>query len=214
MVEILCFIAGVVATILVVGLLRKILAPKISAPLHQETVELQLGFTQEQLDSAVQTAKAEDGMKLSGEWLRVLEEERQKIEKRTESRIWTAKLEERGVAQRQAQMDLDQWKTDFEAEIRADAAVRSTAIQKGKYTEQLAPFLPGFPFNPRDCRFLGDFCDFIVIDGYQDAKLGTGDVRKIVFMEIKTGKSALTKGQKSVKIAIEGKQVEWRTIKI
>ena len=53
--------------------------------------------------------------------------------------------------------------------------------------EHLAPLFPAFlsQFNPKDARFLGTPLDFIVFDG-----LDEGEVRRVVFVEVKTGRPA------------------------
>ena len=47
--------------------------------------------------------------------------------------------------------------------------------------------MDGFPYNPKDARFLGTPIDFLVFDGISE-----DDVREVVFLEIKTGGSSLT----------------------
>lgn len=101
------------------------------------------------------------------------------------------------------------WRRDghWEGQIeghRADAIARSRAVLAGNFSEQLAPYLPNFPFNPSECKFIGKPVDFIVFHGL-DEKNVTG----VSFVEVKSGKSKLSGTEKSVKNAIEGKMVEW-----
>ena len=65
---------------------------------------------------------------------------------------------------------------------------KSRSVVSGKVQEHLAPLFPEFlnQFNPKDTRFLGTPLDFIVFDG-----LDEGEVRKVVFVEVKTGKAGL-----------------------
>jgi predicted Holliday junction resolvase-like endonuclease len=79
----------------------------------------------------------------------------------------------------------------------------------GKMTEHMVPYLPGFRFNPSDARFIGSPIDFLVFDG-----LGDDEVRKIVFVEIKTGTSNLSTRERSVRNAILDKNVEWLELKV
>ena len=79
------------------------------------------------------------------------------------------------------------WKIRYTAIIREDAVQRSQAVTAGKVHEQLIPYLPAFPYNPKDVRFLGSPVDLVVFDG-----LAEGRVRRIVFVEVKTGRSSLT----------------------
>lgn len=97
-----------------------------------------------------------------------------------------------------------------EAAIREDSLKRSQSVVAGKATEHLAPLLPGFEFDPRDARFLGSPIDFIVFDG-----LSEGEVREIVFVEIKTGPSAaLTNRERRVRQAVEARRVRFLEVRI
>ena len=44
---------------------------------------------------------------------------------------------------------------------RQDAIKRSRAVLGGQMVEQVSPYLPGFPCNPADARFIGKPIDFI-----------------------------------------------------
>jgi predicted Holliday junction resolvase-like endonuclease len=81
---------------------------------------------------------------------------------------------------------------------------QSRAVTTGKVAEQLAPHLPGFPLNPREARFLGSPVDYVVFDG-----LETGAVRRVVFVEVKTGAAGLTGRERLVREAIRERRVEW-----
>jgi predicted Holliday junction resolvase-like endonuclease len=70
--------------------------------------------------------------------------------------------------------------------------------------EQLVPWLPDFTFDPRDARFLGSPVDFVVFDG-----LSTGEVRRVVFVEVKTGSADLSSRERRVRDAIRNGRVEW-----
>lgn len=96
------------------------------------------------------------------------------------------------------------------AHIRADAIKKSTAVVKGKVAEHLVPFADDFPFNPRDARFLGSPVDFVVFEG-----LTEGDVNRVVFIEVKTGKTArLSRREKQVQLAIENGECDYEVIKL
>jgi len=96
------------------------------------------------------------------------------------------------------------WKLRYTRSVRRDAVQRSRAVTAGKVYEQLAPWLPDFDFNPKDARFLGTPIDFIVFDGLDD-----GEVRRIVFVEVKTGRSDLSLRERRVRDAIREGRVEW-----
>lgn len=87
---------------------------------------------------------------------------------------------------------------------REDAVKRSRAVLSGQIGEQLAPFLPDFPGNPDDARFLGKPLDFVIFDG-----LSEGAVREIVFVEVKSGGAALNANERSVRDAVRAGRVRW-----
>jgi predicted Holliday junction resolvase-like endonuclease len=96
----------------------------------------------------------------------------------------------------------------FARRMRAEGAQQSRAVTRGQIYEQLVPYLPGFRFNPKDAQFLGRPVDFVVFDG-----LDEGDLRRIVFVEVKTGASKLTTRERLVRDAIRGGLVEWAEIR-
>ena len=73
--------------------------------------------------------------------------------------------------------------------------------------EQFVPHLPDFDFSPKDARFLGQPVDFVVFDG-----LDEGDLRRIVFIEVKTGDSKLTTRERQVRDAIRDGCIEWKQV--
>jgi predicted Holliday junction resolvase-like endonuclease len=101
------------------------------------------------------------------------------------------------------------WKIRYTAIIREDAVQRSQAITAGKVHEQLIPYLPAFPYNPKDVRFLGSPVDLVVFDG-----LAEGQVRRIVFVEVKTGRSGLTSRERGVRDVIQAREVEWAELRV
>ncbi|PYP52604.1 MAG: Holliday junction resolvase [Gemmatimonadetes bacterium] len=104
---------------------------------------------------------------------------------------------------------IQQWKARYTQVIRQDAVQRSQAVTSGKVHEQLVPYLPEFGFNPKDARFLGSPVDLLVFDGLDD-----GALRRVVFVEIKTGDSALTGRERQVRDVVRASQVVWEEIRI
>jgi len=102
-----------------------------------------------------------------------------------------------------------QWKVRYTTVIREDAVHRSQVITAGKVHEQLVPYLPAFPYNPKDVRFLGSPVDLVVFDG-----LAEGNVRRIVFVEVKTGRSGLTSRERGVRDVIRDREVEWAELRV
>lgn len=76
----------------------------------------------------------------------------------------------------------------------------------GKNIEKILPAHKNFGMTVSDCRFLADPIDMIVFHGISENRID-----KITFMEIKTGKGSLKKNQKQIKMAIEDKNVLWRS---
>lgn len=95
-----------------------------------------------------------------------------------------------------------------------DALGKSRAVLRGKIGEQMAPVLPEFRYNPADARFLGSPIDYIIFDGYSEAKEGNGKIHRIVLMDIKTGKAKLSPIEKKVKDAVAAGLVEWETLEL
>ena len=100
------------------------------------------------------------------------------------------------------------WKARYTRAVRDDAVIRSQAVTSGKVFEQLVPHLPGFEFNPRDARFLGSPVDFVVFDG-----LSEGEVRRVVFLEVKTGGAQLTSRERTVRNSVRAGHVEWAELR-
>ena len=116
------------------------------------------------------------------------------------------------VIEGRARNDLERWKLENTDEIRKDSVNRSRSTLKGRISEQMAPFLPKFPFSPADARFIGNPIDFLVFDGYTKAKDEKGDTISIVLVEIKKGKGKLTRGESLIKKAVDEGRVTWQTI--
>jgi hypothetical protein len=86
-------------------------------------------------------------------------------------------------------------------EARAQSRQLSRASRDGVSGENVAPWLPGFPYDPRDASFLGNPVDYVVFDGLDD-----GELREIVFVEIKTGRSRMKqRGQQIRQAVVEGR---------
>lgn len=119
-----------------------------------------------------------------------------------------------GIVNERAKNDLERWKTECTEAIRKDSVNRSRSTLKGKISEQLAPYLPGFPYAPSDARFIGSPIDFVVFDGYSNATEDTGAPVRVVLVEIKRGKGKLTRGELLIKKAVEDGRVSWMTIVI
>ena len=100
------------------------------------------------------------------------------------------------------------WETQIATE-RKDAIAKSRAVLGGQFSEQLAPYLPDFPYSPSEVRFIGKPIDFIVFKG-ADSK----NIDEVVFVEVKSGKSKINSHEKNLKNAIDNKKVRWEEYRI
>lgn len=104
------------------------------------------------------------------------------------------------------------WKIIKYKELKGE---RSASIKKSKSVilwevyEKVLPFLPNFPYKPRDMVFLGKWVDYIIFDGISE-----GNLKKIIFLEVKSGTSTLNKNEKMIRETIQKKQVEYSEYRI
>ena len=92
---------------------------------------------------------------------------------------------------------------------RKDAVLKSRAVLSGQFSEQLAPFLPNFNFNPNECKFIGKPVDFLVFKG-----MDSQNIDEIIFVEVKSGNAKLSPIEKNLKEAVEKKKVKWKEYRI
>lgn len=87
---------------------------------------------------------------------------------------------------------------------RQDAVKRSRAVIGGQAAEQFAPFLPGFPADATEVRFVGKPVDYVAFSG-----ASRGSVDEVLFIEVKTGTSRLSPVEKSLRDAIAAGKVRY-----
>jgi predicted Holliday junction resolvase-like endonuclease len=87
---------------------------------------------------------------------------------------------------------------------RDDAVKRSRAVLGGQLSEQIAPFLPGFPFDPSEVRFVGKPVDFVAFVG-----ASSGSIRELVLVEVKSGNAGLSPVERSLREAVEAGRVRF-----
>lgn len=88
---------------------------------------------------------------------------------------------------------------------RKDAVSRSRSVVLGDVNEKMAPLLPDFPYFYKDLVYMGKGIDYLVFDG-----LSAWNLRKIVFLEIKTGVSSLNRNERMIKNCIDAQRIEYR----
>jgi predicted Holliday junction resolvase-like endonuclease len=104
------------------------------------------------------------------------------------------------------------WEHERIAEAaRRDALAASRRVLRGQVSEQFAPYLDGFGFDPADARFVGNPIDFVVFDG-----LAAGDLRAVVLVEVKSGRARLNDTQRLVRDGIVSGEVPiaWREVRL
>ena len=87
---------------------------------------------------------------------------------------------------------------------REDAIKRSRAVLNGQLSEQFAAFFPGFPADPTEIRFVGKPVDFVAFPG-----MSTGTINEVLFVEVKTGNAVLSNIERSLRDAVEKKNVRY-----
>ena len=100
------------------------------------------------------------------------------------------------------------WRSRYLTKIRKESVKQSQAVISGKVYEQLLPYLPEFPFSPKDVRFLGSPVDLVVFDG-----MDAGALKRVVFIEVKTGQAQLTPRERQLKEVVRAGRVEWVEIR-
>jgi len=88
---------------------------------------------------------------------------------------------------------------------RKDAVRKSRAVIGGQVSEQLAPFLPDFPCNAGDVRFVGKPVDFVGFVGASEGK----SIKEILIIEVKSGKAKLSEREAQIKACVEAGKVRY-----
>lgn len=94
---------------------------------------------------------------------------------------------------------------------RNDAVKRSRAVIGGQVTEQLAPLFPDFPARYDEVKFIGKPVDFIAFKGLEES-CDNGEkchVDEVLFIEVKTGNSALSTRERAIKQAVDEGRVRY-----
>ncbi|MEK6819466.1 MAG: Holliday junction resolvase-like protein [Nanoarchaeota archaeon] len=87
---------------------------------------------------------------------------------------------------------------------RQEAISQSRSVLTGQFSEQIAPYLPNFPYSPTECRFIGKPIDFVVFKGADQKQ-----IEEVIFVEVKSGNAKLSPQEKNLKNAIEKKKVKF-----
>ena len=127
---------------------------------------------------------------------------------RDANQIKTTMLERETAFQKQLDNDLK------EARKRSNNTQRS--VLKGQIGEQFTPFITDFPYNPSDCRFMGEPIDYVIFQNLHECADGNVPIEEvqIIIAEVKTGNSRLNQRQKIIKQAIQNGQVSFKELRI
>ena len=195
------FVIAVIALVLYYFKSKELTAGKLKEQSLQQAAQSQEAFFKKEIE-AIQS-------KLSASYrdIPILANQQFDEFKRKELDILRGVLAE--SAKKSALAELETWKIQNETFYRQDAINRSKAVILGKVTEHLVPFQSGFPFNPKEARFIGSPIDIIVFDGIDNE-----DVVDIYILEIKTGNSSLNKRQRLIRDAVINKRVHWRELNV
>lgn len=92
---------------------------------------------------------------------------------------------------------------------RAFSVKRSRSVILWEVYEKVAPFLPNFPYNPKDMIFVWKGVDYVIFDG-----LSAGNLKQVIFLEIKSGKSNLNKNERNIRDTVWKKKVFYQIYRI
>lgn len=120
-----------------------------------------------------------------------------------------ANLEKKNFSLQKEIQDLLEKQAGLVKAARIDAVATSKAVTKGLVSEEICPFLDGFPYEFKDLRMLNHPIDFICFPGMSKNK-----IEKVVILEIKSGAAQLTERQRQIRDCIKNNQVFWDTFRI
>jgi predicted Holliday junction resolvase-like endonuclease len=109
---------------------------------------------------------------------------------------------------------LELWKAEEETRIRSESTAQQRAVLKGKIAEQVISLFPGFPYNPADARFIGDPLDYVIFSGSSAVASGQDNEIEVIFADVKTGTSQLTKRQRCIRDAVQVGRVRWEVLRV
>ncbi len=104
------------------------------------------------------------------------------------------------------------WKIIKHIEVknhRKDAIKKSRSVILWESYEKLVPISQSIPYFSKDMNFLWKWVDYIVFDG-----LSEWELKKIVFLEVKTWKSRLNKNEKQIQQAIKYGKISYEIIRL
>jgi len=104
------------------------------------------------------------------------------------------------------------WKIIKHFEIkkhRNHAVSRSRSVILWESYEKLVPISKSIPYTPKDMNFLWKWVDYVVFDW-----LSEWNLKRIVFLEVKTWKSRQNKNEKQIEKIIKEKKISYELIRL
>jgi predicted Holliday junction resolvase-like endonuclease len=117
-----------------------------------------------------------------------------------------------GLSLRTAKRHIRELEQSFALErtkIRKDAQFRSSAVNWGLSIENFVPFMDEFPIPAEAINFLGKPIDYVGFTDTHDA-----ENCKVHIIEVKSGRSQLSKHQRNIKKAVKQGRVEWHEVRV
>ena len=100
------------------------------------------------------------------------------------------------------------WEAKLPALLK-ESREKSRSVLAGKFSEQLAPYLPDFPYRPNEVRFIGSPVDFVVFRGIDEK-----EPVEVVILEVKSGRASLSSLQRKVRDVIQEGKVSWAEYRV
>ena len=119
------------------------------------------------------------------------------------------KLNEDNMALYRKIWEKEKEREDAVKNARKDSIKRQRAILKGGISETIAPWSMTIVNSVKELNFLGNPIDFIGFKG-----LDGNEEIKIIFIEVKSGKSQLNKNQRRIRDAVIAKRIDWVEVRV
>mgnify|MGYP003648612231 CR=1 FL=1 len=123
-------------------------------------------------------------------------------------------LSEKELMITQLQTELDSIQEEAKHQKGRAASAHTT---KGQILEKWCPFLehPDIEehWEVKNWQFMGQPIDYIIFDWRENKEINLAD-GKIIMLDVKSGKSQLTKKQRRIRDLIQEGRVEWKTIRL
>jgi len=103
------------------------------------------------------------------------------------------------------------WKIIKFTELRKErqkSVKKSRSVILWESYETLAPFMKDINYHPKDMNFLWKWVDYIIFDG-----LSAWNLKQIVLLEIKTGKSRQNINEKQIEDIIKKKKIKYEIVR-